>query len=98
MGRQFVLNLFDWTTVGTAVAYACVLLLIWQRPRGERVLRPLAATGRIAFTTYLTQSIVCTLLFYSYGLGWYGSVGENKSLTVDWSVSNIHLSNAGVYQ
>jgi uncharacterized protein len=58
-----------------AIAYACILLLIWQRPRGERVLRPLAATGRMALTTYLTQSIVCTLLFYSYGLGWYGTVG-----------------------
>ena len=75
MLRQFVLKFFDWATEGTALAYACVLLLFWQRPRGERVLRPLAATGRMALTTYLTQSIVCTLLFYSYGLGWYGSVG-----------------------
>lgn len=75
MLRQFVLKFFDWGTEGTAVAYACVLLLIWQRPRGECLLRPLAATGRMALTTYLTQSIVCTLLFYSYGLGWYGSVG-----------------------
>ena len=75
MLRQFVLKLFDWGTEGTALAYACILLLIWQRPRGERVLRPLAATGRMALTTYLTQSIVCTLLFYSYGLGLYGSVG-----------------------
>src|SRR4051812_21079557 len=75
MLRLFVLKFFDWATEGTAVAYACILLLIWQRPRGERLLRPLAATGRMALTTYLTQSIVCTLLFYSYGLGWYGSVG-----------------------
>jgi len=75
MARQVVLKFFDWATEGTALAYACVLLLIWQRPRGQRVLRPLAATGRMALTTYLTQSIVCTLLFYSYGLGWYGRVG-----------------------
>lgn len=75
MLRQFVLKFFDWATEGTAVVYACVLLLLWHRPRGERLLRPLAATGRMALTTYLTQSIVCTLLFYSYGLGWYGSVG-----------------------
>jgi uncharacterized protein len=75
MLRQLVLKFFDWATEGTAIAYACILLLIWQRPRGEGVLRPLAATGRMALTTYLTQSIVCTLLFYSYGLGWYGKVG-----------------------
>jgi uncharacterized protein len=75
MLRSFVLKFFDWATEGTAIAYACILLLLWQRPRGERLLRPLAATGRMALTTYLTQSIVCTLLFYNYGLGWYGSVG-----------------------
>jgi uncharacterized protein len=75
MARQVVLKFFDWGTEGTAIAYACILLLIWQRPRGERLLRPLAATGRMALTTYLTQSVVCTLLFYNYGLGWYGSVG-----------------------
>jgi len=75
MARQFVLKFFDWATEGTALAYACVLLLIWQRPRGERVLRPLAATGRMALTTYLTQSVVGTLLFYHYGLGWYGRFG-----------------------
>jgi uncharacterized protein len=75
MLRQFVRQFFDWDITGSAVAYACVLLLIWQRPRGARLLRPLAAAGRMALTTYLTQSIVCTLLFYSYGLGWYGSVG-----------------------
>jgi uncharacterized protein len=75
MLRSFVLKCFDWATEGSAIAYACILLLIWQRPRGERLLRPLAATGRMALTTYLTQSVVCTLLFYNYGLGWYGSVG-----------------------
>lgn len=77
MLRQFVLKFFDWGTEATAVAYACVLLLIWQRPRGKRVLRPLATAGRMALTTYLTQSIVCTLVFYSYGLGLYGSVGPS---------------------
>lgn len=75
MARQFVLKFFTWDTEGMAVAYACILLLIWQRPSGKRLFRPLAATGRMALTTYLTQSIVCTLLFYSYGLGWYGRVG-----------------------
>lgn len=77
MLRFFVRKFFDWATESTALAYACILLLIWQRPRGQRALRPLAATGRMALTTYLTQSIVCTLVFYSYGLGWYGRTGPS---------------------
>jgi len=80
--RRFVLSFFDWATVGMALAYACVLLLIWQRPRAEKALRPLAAAGRMALTTYLTQSIVCTLLFYSYGLGWYRRVGFSGVLVL----------------
>jgi len=84
MLRMLVLGPFyEATVVGGAVASACVLLLIWQRPRGKRLLRPLAATGRMALTTYLTQSIVCTLLFYSYGLGWYGSVGFTGMLLIN---------------
>ena len=82
MLHQIVGRLYSWQYDGTGLTYACVLLLIWQRPRGERLLRPLAAAGRMALTTYLTQSIVCTLLFYGYGLGWYGSVGWTGRLLI----------------
>jgi uncharacterized protein len=32
----------------------------------------LAATGRMALTNYLTQTVVATTVFYPYGLGLYG--------------------------
>ena len=34
----------------------------------------LAAVGRMAFTNYLLQTVLCTTFFYSYGLGFYGRV------------------------
>jgi uncharacterized protein len=60
-------------TEATAVLYAALLLLAFQTSLGKRILAPLAATGRMALTTYLTQSVVCTFLFYSYGLRWLGT-------------------------
>jgi uncharacterized protein len=37
-----------------------------------QLLAPLAAAGRMSLSTYLGQSLVCTLVFYGYGLGWFG--------------------------
>lgn len=38
----------------------------------QRWLSPLVPAGRMSLTTYLTQSVVCTLVFYGYGLGMFG--------------------------
>ena len=36
---------------------------------------PFSYVGRMALTNYLLQSLICTTIFYSYGLGLYGRVG-----------------------
>ena len=35
-------------------------------------IRVLAPVGRMALTTYLTQSVICSLIFFGYGLGYWG--------------------------
>lgn len=57
-------------------AYAAAITLLLRRNAVHQFLHPLAAVGRMALTNYLLQSLVCTTIFYSYGLGWYGSVGR----------------------
>jgi len=67
----WVRDLVIWSN---AAAYAAALALVVSTPAGARRLTPLAAVGRMSLTTYLAQSIVSVLLFYHYGLGWYGRV------------------------
>jgi uncharacterized protein len=53
---------------------AGIVLLVQQEPWRTR-LAPLAAVGRMALTNYLLQTLICTTLFYSYGLSWFGRMG-----------------------
>lgn len=75
--------------------YLSVIVLTAQRilaSPGERLRRLLnlpTAAGRMALSNYLMQSIVCTLIFYSYGLGLYGQVGAAAGLLLSiviWAV------------
>lgn len=61
--------------LGLAAVYLAALVLCMQRPAWRRVLRIVAPAGRMPLTTYLSQSAICTFLFYGWGLGWSGHVG-----------------------
>ena len=63
-----------------SLAYVAGLALLFQRPTWRRRLGPLAPVGRMALSNYLLQSLVCTTLFYSYGLGLYGRIGPALGL------------------
>ncbi|MEN3002475.1 MAG: DUF418 domain-containing protein [Armatimonadota bacterium] len=59
-----------------SLGYLAAFVLLWERFEGiQRLLQPVAQAGRLALTNYLMQSLVCTLVFYGYGLGYYGKVG-----------------------
>ncbi|MEJ5253539.1 MAG: DUF418 domain-containing protein [Chthonomonadetes bacterium] len=58
-----------------SVGYIALFALMLRSEELQKRLQWLASVGRLALTNYLLQSIVCTLIFYNYGLGLYGKVG-----------------------
>ncbi|WP_160715139.1 DUF418 domain-containing protein [Chitinophaga solisilvae] len=59
---------------GPAIAlfYMATVVRFLRHPAGRRILQPFEAAGRMAATNYLMQSVGCVLVYYSFGLGWYG--------------------------
>lgn len=57
------------------LAYVSTFCLLALNPTWGKRISVLAPVGQMALTNYLTQSIVCTLIFYGYGLGLFGKMG-----------------------
>ncbi len=58
-----------------SLGYICTIILLTRDPRWHDRLARFGAVGRIALTNYLMQAIIGTLIFYSFGLGLFGSMG-----------------------
>lgn len=56
------------------IFYITAIALLAEQAGDSLLFRSLSYIGRMSMSNYLFQSIVCTAIFYSYGLGLYGSV------------------------
>jgi len=56
--------------LGQTAMYVAIVVILIQRPTWRRIFAILAPVGRMPLTTYLMQSVICTALFYGWGLGW----------------------------
>jgi uncharacterized protein len=75
-----------------ALGYASVVLVAFERPervetsalrgRARAALTLIAPLGQMALTSYLTQSIVLSAIFYGWGLGLYGRLGEARAAAI----------------
>jgi uncharacterized protein len=74
-----------------SLSYAGVLLLLHARGGCRWLMVRLAATGRMALTHYLLQSIIASLLFMNYGLGWYGEVSAIQGVLIVALVYGLQL-------
>ena len=70
--QTFTVNLYQIKRVLLSLGHISLFLLVFKLRIANYILYLLSNVGRMAFSNYLMQSIICTLIFNGYGLGLYG--------------------------
>jgi uncharacterized protein len=69
-------------TICPALGYAGALLGVSGGPAGRQWLGWATSLGRMAFTNYLTQSVIFRWIFYGYGFGLFDRLGAATALSI----------------
>lgn len=66
--------------------YVALFMLCWQLELFRKLFGWLVPTGRMALTNYLSQTLICYLLFFGFGLALMGHVGTTVCLGISVAV------------
>jgi uncharacterized protein len=70
---QWFRGLYDVQRIALMMAHVSVIMLMYRAGWLRGLFARLRAVGRMAFTNYVMQSVICSLVFFGYGLGQFGS-------------------------
>lgn len=73
------------------IFYGLVIVLSVEKEGFRRFLAPFAAIGKMSLSNYLFQSVLATLLFYSYGLGLYGEMSLFNGTLLVFAIFAVQL-------
>jgi uncharacterized protein len=74
------------------LSYIGGVILLVHRAEWQMRLRPVAAVGRMALTNYLLQSVICTTIFYGYGLALYGRTSATVGVLITLAIYPVQVA------
>jgi uncharacterized protein len=86
-----------WGSLLVSLGWVGVVMLIHLRGALPGLRRRLAAVGRLAFTNYLLQTLICITIFYGHGLGLFAAVERVGQIAIVFGVWALQLSVSPVW-
>jgi uncharacterized protein len=73
------------------IAHVSVLILLIQAGVAKGVFRALSAVGQMAFSNYILHTVLCTLIFFGYGLGYFGHLQYYQLYAVVLGIWTVNI-------
>ena len=94
----FLLGQYNyWGSLMVSAGWVGLVVLICRGGLLPTIRQRLAAMGRLAFTHYLLQTVICTLIFYGHGLGLFGRVERIGQIGIVVAVSAVQLASSPIW-
>ncbi len=78
-------------SLGVFLGYVALVMLAVRNGWLPGLQRRLQAAGRMAFTNYISQSVICTLIFYGHGLGLFERVDRLSQIALVAAIWALQL-------
>jgi len=85
------MGLFDAWNNSMTLFYVTSFVLLFQRPRWQPRLLRFGAVGQMALSAYLSQTAIGVLVFFGFGLGLLGHVGNSITIPMGLAVFAVQV-------
>lgn len=80
-----------WASMLVSLGWVGATMLVFQSATLRRFTRPVAAVGRMAFSNYIFDTVVCTTIFYGFGFGMFGKVSRVTQIEIVLAIWTAQL-------
>jgi len=71
-----------WGSLGVSMAWISLVMLCCQTPATLPAMQRLARVGRMAFSNYILETLICTTIFYGHGFGLFELVDRLQGAAI----------------
>ena len=80
-----------WGSYLVALGWTGLIMMWCQGSRASALKERMAAVGRMAFSNYILQTVICTTIFYGHGFGYFESVPRTGQITIVFAIYAAQL-------
>lgn len=80
-----------WGSYLIALGWIGLTMLWCKSPRAPALKERMAAVGRMAFSNYILQTVVCTTIFYGHGFGYFERVPRTGQILIVFAIYAAQL-------
>ncbi len=86
-----------WGSYLVALGWTGLIMLWCQGSRASALKERMAAVGRMAFSSYILQTVICTTIFYGHGFGYFESVPRTGQILIVFAIYAAQLAIAPLW-